>query len=156
MTDQDNGRADEWRKALAKEAFNQAWDLIDVSSRSEDEALEMLIAAAASRYLWQTVGAEEQHMVGDWQVAHTLSLLGEGVLALRFASAALATAVRNSWEDWRKASCLEGMARAHAAAGHDGERDRYAGLCRQALAALDDPEDRELVGSQLESIPGVG
>jgi hypothetical protein len=39
--------------------------------------------------------------------------------------------------------------------GHPDERDRYAALCREALARLEDPEDREIVSSQLASIGGV-
>jgi hypothetical protein len=94
-------------------------------------------------------------MIGDWQIAHVLSQIGEGSLALRFATAALATCEANGWSDWRRASCLEGVARAYAAAGDGARRDEYADLCRQVLGKLENDEDRDLVASQLASIPGV-
>jgi len=47
------------------------------------------------------------------------------------------------------------LARAHAA-GQDEERDRWAEEARRTLAAVDDDEDREVVGSQLATVPGPG
>jgi hypothetical protein len=115
----------------------------------------MLVRAAASRYLWDAAGSDDQRVVGDWQIAHALSWMGEGSLALRFAVAALEQAAANGWEDWRRASCLEGVARAHAVLGNEPERDRYASLCRVALGALEDLEDRDLIASQLATVPGL-
>jgi len=68
---------------------------------------------------------------------------------------ALDRVVENGWSDWRLASCYEGMARAHATAGNGPERDRWASLAREVLDGLDDEEDRELIGSQLATVPGV-
>ena len=146
---------EEWRRGLAREAFNGAWDLIDLSTRTADEDRQMLVLAAAARYLWDDVGGDQQRVVGDWQIAHALSWLGEGSLALRFAEAALDRADRNGWVDWRKASCLEGMARAHAVLGHASERDRYAALFDVALGLIEDLEERELIGGQLATVPGL-
>jgi hypothetical protein len=151
----DDPSTSEWRRSLAVEAFNGAWDLIDQPSRTPGEDRDMLVRAAASRYLWDAVGSDDQRAVGDWQIAHVLSWMGEGSLALRFAAAALERAEANGWEDWRRASCLEGVARAHAVLGDEPERDRYASLCQVALGALEDPEDRDLIASQLATVPGL-
>jgi hypothetical protein len=56
---------------------------------------------------------------------------------------------------WLIASTQEGLARAHAAAGHDDERDHYAAEARRTLQSVDDGEDRELIAGQLASIPGL-
>ena len=56
---------------------------------------------------------------------------------------------------WLVASTQEGLARAHAAAGHDEERDRWAADARRTLEAVDDDEDRELIESQLATVPGL-
>ena len=56
---------------------------------------------------------------------------------------------------WLVASTLEGLARAHAVAGHDEERDAFAADARSVLEAVDDDEDREIVESQLATIPGL-
>jgi hypothetical protein len=61
----------------------------------------MLVDAFASRYLWETVGGDEQRFIADWQVAHVASLLGEPGLALRFSTSALARVEANGWTDWR-------------------------------------------------------
>jgi hypothetical protein len=51
---------------------------------------------------------------------------------------------------------LEGMARASAAIGDDHGRDRYAAEARRVLETVEDKEDRELIASQIASIPGMG
>ena len=143
------------RREEAIAAFNRAWELIDTPDRSPGEDDEMLAAAFVSRYLWDSIGGDEQCAVGDWQIAHVASLLGCAGLALSRAERALERVVRNDWTDWRLASCYEGMARAHATAGNATERDRWAGLCREVVDTLEDAEDRELIASQLASVPGV-
>ncbi len=144
------------RRSEAIAAFKRAWELIDSPQRTPSDDAEMLAAAFASRYLWETVGEDEQRAVGDWQIAHVASLLGNADLALAWARRALDRVVQNGWTDWRLASCYEGMARAEAAAGNGRERDRWVALARETLEGLDDEEDRELIGSQLATVPTVG
>ncbi len=141
------------REAIA--AFQRAWELIDSPERTPSDDSEMLAAAFASRYLWETVGGDEQRAVGDWQIAHVASLLGNADLALERAKLALDRVVQNGWTDWRLASCYEGMARAEAVAGNGPERDRWVALAREVLAGLDDEEDRELIESQLATVPAL-
>lgn len=149
------GTSETWRKDAAKAAFNAAWDLIYRRDREPDHDAEMLVAACASRYLWEGVGGDEQRTVGDWQVAHVASLLGDAALALRFAARSLAIVEANGWSDWRLASALEGMARAFATAGDGEARDSYAARCREVLATMTDREDRVLIASQLATVPGI-
>jgi hypothetical protein len=143
-----------WHKIFAASAFNQAWDLIEKPDRSSEEDSAMLLATFASRHHWETVGTDENRVVGDWQVAHVAAILGYAPLALRFARAALDRAVEQGFEGWRLASCHEGMARAHACSGDEPERDRHLRTARRLLDNVDDPEERRLVESQLESVPG--
>jgi hypothetical protein len=114
----------------------------------------MLLAAFASRYHWEAVGTEENRVVGDWQIARVASLLGFAPIAMRFARSALDRAVEQGFEGWLLASCHEGMARAHACAGNDSERDRHIRTAARLLDNVDDPGERNLVESQLESVPG--
>lgn len=46
-----------------------------------------------------------------------------------------------------------GVARAHAAAGNAGERDRYAALCEEALA--DPTDEHDLIASERAAVPGL-
>ena len=144
-----------WHRQVAIDTFNRAWELIDLPSRSPDRDRELLSLAFTSRYHWGIVGGDEEWMVGDWMIAHVASLLGEGALAQRFATTALDTCRVNGWDDWRLASMPEGMARAAAATGDEPARERHAAEARRVLATLEDKEARELIASQLASIPGV-
>jgi hypothetical protein len=144
-----------WHRQVAVDSFNAAWELIDLPARTPAQDRELLELAFTSRFHWGVVGGDEEHMVGDWMIAHVASLEGLGELAHRYASTALDTAREHGWDDWRLASMLEGMARASAAIGDDPGRDRYAAEARRVLATLDDTNDRELIASQLASIPGV-
>jgi hypothetical protein len=144
-----------WHRQVAVDAFNQAWLLIDQPSRTPEQERELFELAFASRYHWGVIGGEEEAMVGDWLIAHVASLEGFGELAHRFASTALDRCRANGWSDWRLASTLEGMARASAATGDDHARDRFAAEARRVLATIEDKEDRELIASQLASIPGL-
>jgi hypothetical protein len=58
MTGFDPDEAKAWRRDLAKQAFNHTWDLIGSDERTPDDDREMLISAAASRFLWE--GAAER------------------------------------------------------------------------------------------------
>jgi hypothetical protein len=144
-----------WHRQVAVDAFNGAWALIDLVSRTPEQERELLGLAFTSRYHWGIVGGDEEAMVGDWLIAHVASLQGFGELAHRYASIGLDLCRANGWTDWRLASMLEGMARASAAIGDDRARDRYAAEARRVLSTVDDKEDRELIASQLASIPGL-
>lgn len=142
-----------WQRKQAIAAFHRTWELIEAVDRTAAEDSEMLRAAFASRYLWDAVGEDEQRAIGDWQIAHVASLLGRASIAVGWAARALGIAQRNGWGDWRLASCYEGMARAYATAGDAGERNRYAALCREAIAEIVDLESRALIESQLATVP---
>jgi len=144
-----------WHRQVAIEAFNRAWELIELDVRTPEQDRELLAVAFASRYHWGWVGGDEEAMVGDWLIAHVASLEDLGDLAHRYATTAFDVCRANGWADWRLASMLEGMARASAAVGDDQARDRYAAEARRVLATIDDKDDRELIASQLSSIPGL-
>ena len=144
-----------WHRQVAVDTFNAAWELLDLPARTPAQDRELLGLAFTSRFHWGVVGGDEEHMVGDWMIAHVASLQAFGELAHRYASTALDIARANGWDDWRLASMLEGMARASAALGDAAARDRYAAEARRVLATLDDSNDRELIASQLASIPGI-
>ena len=113
----------------------------------------MLLLACTSRQLWGEVGGPVEIVTGDWQVAHVAALVGQSDLSLAFASAAYERASRSDVPDWLMASACEGLARAHAAAGHVAEREAWIAKAREHLKHVDDDEDRELVDSQIASIP---
>ena len=144
MTDQ--------QRALAVQYFNQTWDLIDQPTRSAADDRRMLTLAMASRALWDDIGADEQLITGDWQVAHVAALTGHADLSLDFAAAAYERAAGAAVPLWLKASTCEGLARAHAAAGHQAERDAWVLKARELLGQVDDDDDRALIEGQLATV----
>lgn len=140
------------RRELAVELYNQTWVLIDQAGRTAADDRRMLASAMGSRALWQEIGGPEQHAVGDWQVAHVASLLGHADLALDFAAAAHETAFSADVPDWLRASVCEGLARAHASAGHAEERDDWIIRAQEELERVVDPDDRRLIEDQLAGI----
>jgi hypothetical protein len=146
----------ELQRAVAVATFNHTWELLEADRSSADDRM-LLANALASRLHWEGIGTDESYATGDWLVAHVASHLGYADLALDFAAAAherVATA-DPPVERWLLASTMEGLARAHAVAGHDDERDRWAARSRETLATVDDADDRDLIASQLATVPGL-
>ena len=146
---------DQAHTELAKQLFNQAWELIELPDRTPDQDRLMLVTACASWLHWDAIGTEERRAVADWQIAHVASLLGYGDLALAHAGTALHRTESGDLPDWMRASALEGLARAHAAAGHKAERDSYLRRATDALAAIAEDDERELIASQIATVPDV-
>ena len=143
------------QRGFAVQYYNQTWDLIDQAERTAADDRRMLSLAMASRALWDDIGGDEQWIVGDWQVAHVAALTGHPDLSLDFAAAAYERASSADVPLWMKASTCEGLARAHAAAGHVAERDAWVLKARELLEQVDDAEDRALIESQLATVDGV-
>jgi hypothetical protein len=147
------------QRALAVGLFNRTWELLEQSPGGDDPAVHRatLESAMGSRLHWDGIGTDENYAAGDWLVAHVASRAGLADLALVYAAAAHERAVTADppVPRWLVASTQEGLARAHAVAGHDAERDRWAEAARETLTEVDDDEDRELIESQLASVPGV-
>lgn len=140
-------------KFFAIQAFNGAWELIDKPERTHDEDAEMLQLAFASRWHWGFVGGIQQTATGDWQIAHCASLLGLGGLAQLYAQRAYDVCEREGWTDWARASMLEGMARAAAAAGDTAAHVKYYVLATEAVAAIEEDDERVVIAAQLATVP---
>jgi hypothetical protein len=139
---------------MAVETYNAAWDLVDSPTRTIAEEDEALRLAFTSRYHWeQAGGGDEQLAIGDWFIGHVAAHLGLPELALRFSARALDRIQGAGLDGWVLASAYEGMARANAVAGYREERDRYTALSESVLATVEDPEEREVIEEQLQSIP---
>jgi hypothetical protein len=117
----------------------------------------MLTRASASRQHWIDAGGTEENLaVADWQVAHAASQAGMADIALVFARAAVERAESSDLPTWLKASTHEGLARAHALAGDTASYTYEADLTRALLEKVSDIANRELIESQLASIPAPG
>ena len=140
-------------RALAIESYNRCWDLLERDYRSQDEDFELLTAAFVSRHHWSFAGGPEQWVNGDWMVARATAAIGEGSLSLAFALRANSAVQEFDAPDWLVASAAEGVARAYAALGVEQERDEWFNSAESLVAAIVDDEDRELIASQLATVP---
>jgi hypothetical protein len=135
------------------ETYNRCWELLETENRSSEENLELLRTAFASRYHWSFVAETPQEIMGDWMISRAAAATGEGHLALRYARAAYDAAVAHDVEDWLLASSAEGVARAYASLGDGDHRNAWFATSEGLVALIKDGESRELIASQLASVP---
>lgn len=142
-------------RAIGVAAYNRCWALLDKASRTRDEELELLRTAFASRYHWFYAGGPEQFTMGDWMISRAAAASNEPALSVTFAHLANDAAQRFDAPDWLVASCAEGLARAYAASGDAGERQRWYERAQHLITEIRDQEDRALILEQLSSVPDV-
>lgn len=143
----------EAERALARQLFTRTWELIDARDRTPEQDRMMLVTACAAYFHWDAIGTEENRAIADWQIAHVASLLGYGDLAVAHATSALRRVQAAGLPDWLHASALEGLARAHAAAGNRAQRDAYLQRATEAATRVADAQERELIASQIATVP---
>jgi len=86
-------------------------------------------------------------------ISRAAAAIGEGRIAVRFAARADAAGDGADLPDWLRASTAEGLARAYAAVGDHAARDAWCATARRLVEAIVDVEDRDLIASQLASVP---
>ena len=141
-------------RRLAAALFNATWTLLEKEERTRDEDDAMLHMAHASRHHWGQVGKIVNFGRGEWQCSRVYAVLGRAEPCLHHAQRCLDICQENGIGDFDLAFAYEALARGHAVAG-DAEQARA--YTQQALAAAEDiasDDDRELVLSDLETIPG--
>ena len=149
--DSDDGTAE---KELAKSLFNGTWDLLDRADRSMDDDDRMLHMAHASRYHWGNVGTPVNLARGEWLCSRVYAVLGRAEPSRHHAQRTLDICTRYGIADFDIAFAHEALARAAAVAG---DADDARAHTEQALAAakqISEDDDRELLLTDLESIPG--
>ncbi len=146
-------RVDDERR-LAAALFNATWTLMEKEDRTRDEDDAMLHMAHASRHHWGQIGTPANLGRGEWQCSRVYAVLGRAEPCLHHAQRCLDICQENGIVDWDLAFAYEALARGHAVAG---DMEQARAFTDQALAAAEDikaDDDRELVLSDLETIPG--
>jgi len=144
-------------RRLGVDLFNHTWTLIEKPDRTPAETDEMIHAAHASRHHWSKAGTTVHLGRGEWQIARVYSVLRRAEPARWHAGRCLAyveaAVAAGEAEDWDLAAAREAMARAAVVAGDEAEAIRWRDLAREALAAIEDPADRELIEGDLATLP---
>lgn len=144
----------EEERRLAADLFNLTWTLLEKQGRTAEDDDEMVHAAHASRHHWGRVGGPQQRAIGEWQCARVYAVLGRAEPALHHARRCLDLATGDEVEDWVVASAHEALTSAYVAAGDKAAAAAERGRAEAACARIADPEDREVVASDLAGIPG--
>ena len=144
---------DEAHLEFAKQANGEVWRLLEKDGRSPDDDRAMVIAAFASLYHWSIVGKPVHRQRGEWLIAHVFTVLGDGQPALTYAEHCMATAEahKDQMSDFDLAYAYEGLARAHALAGHLEEARRHLAHARRAGDEILDPDSRIIFENDLQA-----
>lgn len=143
-------------RGLAVALFNATWTLLEKQDRTRAEDDEMLHMAHASRHHWGRVAsATPAHFGrGEWQCSRVYAVLGRSEPCLHHAQRYLDICQENAIADWDLAFAYEALARGHAVAGDAEQARAYTERALAAAADIREDHDRELVLSDLSSIPG--
>lgn len=137
---------------LAKELFNETWDLIDKPDRTREEDALMLHKAHASCLLWRRANSPVNDARGEWQVSRVYSLLGMGEPALLHGAYSLKLCLENGIGGFDLAFGYEAVARAQKLLGLAGESAQNKALGLSACTAIAEKDDRDYALSNFEDI----
>ena len=145
----------EQHRAEGVALFNAVWEMLDADDRTPQQADQMVHAAHASRWHWSQAGelsGDQQLAVGEWQCSRVYSVLGRGEPALHHAKASLAICEQAGLSDWVVAAAYEALTRASAMAGDAAGARAWMARAREAVVAIADQEDREVIDGDLNSL----
>lgn len=142
----------DFQKEEAIKCYNKTWDYIDQTDRSNEDELEMIHCAHASRYLWGEVGEPINFERGEWQISKVYYLVNNGERALYHASACLEICNANNIQGFDISFAYEAMANAYKLLGEKEQLEKYKALAFDSLKNIEDQGDREYTESELKKI----
>jgi len=141
------------QRQLGVDLFNGTWELMEKADRTPDDDALMIHIVHASAYHWLQVGKPENFARSHWLCSRVYSVLSRSEPAIYHAKFVLDICERNGIGDWDLAFAYEALARAYAVAGDSAESGRWLAKAHEASANIAEDEDRELVLSDLATIP---
>lgn len=136
----------------AKRLFNETWDLLDKTDRTEADDAMMLHKAHASCCLWGEAHSPVNDARGEWQVSRVYSVLGFGAPALLHGRRSLAICRENGIGDFDLVFGFEAVARAHAVCGQTDEAKEYVRLALAACEGIAEDDDRTYAMGEINAI----
>jgi hypothetical protein len=140
--------------------YNSTWTLIEKADRTPADTDEMIHRAHASRWHWaRAEGSRTVNLArGEWLCARVYATLGRGEPAVWHSRRCLEI-VESIGEDegrssWDLAGAYEAMARASFAAGDSASGALWKAKGIEALAAIEDEDDRMPIEADLATLPG--
>jgi hypothetical protein len=145
-----------WQRRLASQANNRAWSLSESLVRTPEEDDEMLQAAHTALYLWTAIGDVKAQAHAAQLVAHVYALLGLGSEASRYQSKSRPIFFGEGVQSWEVALAHAVAANVAAANKDATAHSEHYWKAVELIAALSDPEDRQILEATLNTIPLPG
>lgn len=148
----------ETHRAIAVRLFNETWRLLETAGRTSDQVDEMIHCAHASRWHWGQVPdhGPKELSIGEWLISRTYAVLARPEGALWHAERCLAICEQHNLTGWLLAYAHEAIARANAAKGAVNLFAEHYEIAVKLSETVADPEDRELLISDLKAEPWFG
>jgi hypothetical protein len=134
--------------------FNLAWDLINKSERTPQENEQMLRLSLASHWHWTQRAdcTEENVSIAYWQTSRVYAVLGQAENARRYAEWCLEVSSGGDVPLWCLGYAYEALARTELAAGNLTSMSEYLREALGVAEAITDPETRQMLLADLETI----
>jgi hypothetical protein len=144
-------------RRLGVELFNRVWDLLGLERRTPGQDAEMIHAVHASAYHWSRVGEGPRLARAEWQCSWVYAELERAEPALYHAHRceAICHQYAEELEDFDLPAMHEAVARAHLVAGNRLAALHRLKLARDLCAKIVNPEDREVIEAQIDSIAAL-
>src|SRR5262245_25002579 len=142
-------------KKLAIDANGETWTHLQNPSRTPDERDRMAASAYASLYLWEKAGGTALNQArGHWLISRVHCIAGNPELAARHAQLCdRYTQAATDRKDFDDVYAMEAQARAAAMNREFPAAARLKAQADQRAQAIQDPEDKQLVLTDLASEP---
>ena len=145
---------DDSHRHFSAECFNEAWDHLDMKSRTREEDVAMLAASYASLWHWSKRAdrKDENLSVAHWQLSRIYAVLGDADWARKHGEMSLKYAGKPGAGPFFLAYAHEALARASAVGGDADASEKHLALAREALARVEDVESRKMVEADIDGI----
>jgi hypothetical protein len=153
MKSPEDTKPESWHRFYGASANNAAWTLAEIPS-GEVNPRELLDAAHAASWHWQHVGTELNRMRALMLLALAHAQVGLGTTALAYAEECRAYFLASpSTPDWEIAFTHVVHSYAASAAGAKESHARSYALGTDAMAAIADDGDRDVVQRVFRHVP---
>lgn len=141
-----------YHKKFAVEFNNSAWDFFEMDTRTEEQTLDMLHMAHASRFHWGVVGTPMNLERGEWLVSRAYSEAGVAERAIFHGNNCLSICLENSIGDFDLAFAYEGLTRAWKLDNNEDKYKKYKKLALEAGEKIGKKEDKDYFMQQINSL----
>ncbi len=132
--------------------FNKTWEYIDMTERSEEENLAMLLTSFASFWHWtQRKDCKPVNLaVGYWQISRVYSSMGEAENARKYAQLCLNNS--GNLAPFYMGEAFEAMARAEKVAGNPEKMQFYLKQAELMAVKITDEEEKQILLRDLKTL----